>query len=107
MQPLTEPLTGSAVRTLTAISIIWDVVLAVVLGLLIDRVDSPYYVLTLVPILLASFRRSAVETLLVVIAASLSQFYVVWHFFLLHPPAEVDEYFEAGTISLIFLLTGV
>jgi len=104
MQTLTEPLTGSAVRTLTAISIIWDVVLAVVLGLLIDRVDSPYYVLMLVPIL---FRRSAVETLLVVIAASVSQFYVVWHFFQLHPPAEVDEYFEAGTTSLIFLLTGV
>ncbi len=107
MQTRTEPLTGSALRTLTAISIVWDVVLAVVLGLLIDRVDSPYYVLMLVPILLASFRRSAMETLLVVIAASVSQFYVVWRFFQLHPPAEVDEYFEAGTTSLIFLLTGV
>ena len=107
MQTRTEPLTGSALRTLTAISIVWDVVLAVVLGVLIDRVDSPYYVLMLVPILLASFRRSAVETLLVVIAASVSQFYVVWRFFQLHPPAEVDEYFEAGTTSLIFLLTGV
>jgi len=35
------------------------------------------------------------------------QFYVVWHFFQLHPPVEVDEYFEAGTVSLLFLLTGV
>lgn len=97
MQTRTEPLTGSALRTLTAIAIVWDVVLAVVLGLLIDRVDSPYYVLMLVPVLLA-FRRSAVETLLVVIAASASQLYVVWRFFQLHPPAEVDKYFEGGTI---------
>ena len=106
IQTRTEPLTGSALRTLAAISIVWDVVVAVVLGLLIDRVDSPYYVLMLVPILLASFRRSAVATLLVVIAASVSQFFVVWRFFQLHPPAEVDEYFEAGTILIDFLADG-
>jgi len=46
MQTRTEPLTGSALRALTAISIIWDVVLAVVLGLLIDRVDSLIFLLT-------------------------------------------------------------
>ena len=107
MQTRTEPLTSKALRTLTAVSIVWDMVLALVLGLLIDRVDSPYYVLMLVPILVASFRRSLVETLLVVTAASVAQFYVVWYFFQIHPPVEVDEYFEAGTISLIFLLTGV
>src|SRR5579864_3335153 len=43
MQTRTAPLTGSPLRTLAAISIVCDVVLAVVLGLLIDRVDSPYY----------------------------------------------------------------
>lgn len=106
MQSRTEPLNASALRTLTTVSIVWDVALALVLGLLTDRVDSPYYVLMLVPILVASFRRSLLETLLLVIAASLSQFYVVWHFFQLHSPVEVDEYFEAGTTSLIFLLTG-
>ena len=69
--------------------------------------DSPYYVLMLVPILLASFRRSLLETLLVVTAASVSQFYGVWRLFQLHTPVEVDEYFEAGTATLIFLLAGV
>lgn len=107
MQTRKQPLDNSGVRTLTLMSIIWDVALAVVLGILTDRVDSPYYVLMLVPVLVSAFRRSLLETLAVVIAASASQFYVVWHFFQLHPPVEADEYFEAGTVSLIFLLTGV
>ena len=107
MQTRIEPLNGGALRTLTTISIVWDVALALVLGVLTDRIDSPYYVLMLVPVLLASFRRSLLETLLVVVAASLSQFYVVWNFYQHHSPVELDEYFEAGTASLIFLLTGV
>ncbi len=107
IQTRTEPLNARALRTLTAISIVWDVALALVLGVLTNRIDSPYYVLMLVPVLLASFRRSLVETLLVVAAASGSQFYVVWNFYLHHSPVELDEYFEAGTASLIFLLTGV
>jgi signal transduction histidine kinase len=107
MQTRTRPLSEKAVQSLTLITIVWDVGLASVLGVLTDRVDSPYYVLMLVPVLLSAFRRPLLETLMVVIAAGASQFYVVWHFFKLHPPVEADEYFEAGTISLIFLLTGV
>ncbi len=107
MQTRTRPLSEQAVQTLTLATVAWDVALAVLLGLLTDRVDSPYYVLMLVPVLLSAFRRSLLETLMVVIAAGASQFYVVWHFFKLHPPVEADEYFEAGTTSLIFLLTGV
>jgi len=38
-------------RAVTAISIVWGVVMGVVLGLRIDRGDSSYYVLMLVPIL--------------------------------------------------------
>lgn len=107
IQTRRQSLSGRAVQTLTLVSIVWDVALALVLGVLIDRVDSPYYVLMLVPVLLSAFRRSLLETLAVVIAASASQFLVVWHFFQLHSPVEPDEYFEAGTISLIFLLAGV
>ncbi len=107
IQTRTEPLTVGAVRTLTITLIVWDVALAVTLGALTDRVDSPYYVLMLVPIFLCAFRRSLLETLAVVVAASVFQFYVVWHYFQLHSPIEEDEYFEAGTASLIFLLTGV
>lgn len=100
-------LSPGGVRVLTLATIGWDIGIALALGVLTDRVDSPYYVLMLVPVLLAAFRRSLSETLAVVVMASAFQFYVVWHFFELHPPVEVDEYFEAGTISLIFLLTGV
>jgi two-component system sensor histidine kinase HydH len=107
IQARTQTLTEASVRTLTLLTITWEIALALALGLLTDRVDSPYYVLMLVPILLAAFRRSLPETLAVVLLASALQFYVVWHFFELHPPVEVDEYFEAGTVSLIFLLTGV
>jgi two-component system, NtrC family, sensor histidine kinase HydH len=107
IQARTQTLTDASLRTLTLLTITWEIALALALGLLTDRVDSPYYVLMLVPILLAAFRRSLPETLAVVLLASALQFYVVWHFFELHPPVEVDEYFEAGTVSLIFLVTGV
>jgi two-component system, NtrC family, sensor histidine kinase HydH len=107
IQHRSAPLNPTQVRWLTSVSIGWDVALALALGALTDRVDSPYYVLVLVPILLAAFRRSLAETLGVVLVASACQFYGVWHYFQLHPPVETDEYFEAGTISLIFLLTGV
>jgi hypothetical protein len=66
-----------ALRTLSRVSIVWDVPVALVLGLLADRVDNPYYVLMLVPILVASFRPALQETLLLVLAAGASQFCVV------------------------------
>jgi signal transduction histidine kinase len=107
MQTRVSPLSVGAVRALTIGSILWDVALAFVLGVLAGRIDSPYYVLMPVPILLAAFRRSLLETLAMVVTASAFRFYVVWHFFELHPPVEVDEYLDGGTTSLIFLLTGV
>jgi two-component system, NtrC family, sensor histidine kinase HydH len=107
IQRRSTPLNPAQLRWLTSVSIVWDMTFAFALGVLTDRVDSPYYVLVLVPILLAAFRRSLAETLVVVLVASMCQFYGVWHYFHLHPPVETDEYFEAGTISLIFLLTGV
>jgi len=61
IQTRTQSLTDRSVRTLTLLTITWEVALALTLGILTDRVDSPYYVLMLVPLLLAAFRRSLLE----------------------------------------------
>jgi hypothetical protein len=42
IQTRIQPLSASAVRALTLGSIVWDVALAVVLGVLTERMDSPY-----------------------------------------------------------------
>ena len=43
----------------------------------------------------------------VVAAAGAVTFYWVWRYDLAHPPVEIGEYFEAGTISMIFAIVAV
>jgi len=81
--------------------------LAVALATVVDREDSQYFALLVVPILESAFRFSLRLTLAVVTAADSIAFYWVWRYFHAHPPLEVGEYFEAGTVSLIFLIVGV
>jgi len=102
IQTRTQSLTDRSVRTLTLLTITWEVGARADLGNSDGPGDSPYYVLMLVPLLLAAFRRSLLENAR---GGAARQYVPVLrrvHFFQLHPPVEVDEYFEAGTVSLLF-----
>lgn len=68
--------------------------------------DSHYSVLMLIPIISAAIRFTLVRTFAVICIAAFLSFVEVWMFFREHPPAEATEYFEAATVSLIFLAVG-
>ena len=107
LQARSRPLSLRAVACLTWCSIAVNIAVAFLLALLIDRQDSPYFVLLVVPILLAAFRFSLLPTLLVAGLADAFGFLWVWHFAHHHGPVAVSEYFEAASVSLVFSLVGV
>ncbi len=92
---------------LTWASILLNLTLAVLLARLTDHEDSPYFVLTVIPILEAAFRFHLVTVLGVVSVASFYNVIWVWEFFQRHPPMDVGEYFETGITGSIFLIVGV
>ncbi len=103
---LRSPLQPITVMALTWISIVVNLVLAILLVGLTDHEDSPYFVLMAVPVLEAAFRLDMGAVVGVVAVADLSLFFWVWRYFEKHPPLEVGEYFEAGTASLMFAIVG-
>jgi two-component system, NtrC family, sensor histidine kinase HydH len=104
---LARPPNSGQMMLLTWASILLNLSLALVLTVFVDREDSPYFVLMVVPIVEVAFRPALPPVLAVIGAASYLNFYFVWHFFRLHPPAELGEYFEAGISSLIFAVVGL
>jgi len=107
IQTLLKPLTWRTEFLLRWGSAGLNTVLALVLTILTDREDSPYFVLMIIPILEVAFRSRLFVTLGVAGIGSFLNFFFVWFYFRLHPPLEIGEYFEAGISSLTFLLVGV
>lgn len=97
----------STITRLTWISILLDVGLAVTLSILTDSDDAPYYLLLIVPVLLAAFRFSAAKLASIISLASAGVFFPVWVYFRHHPPTEILEYLEAGVSSVLLGIVGV
>ncbi len=107
LQARTESLPLWAVNALTWSSIFLNLLLSFLSSVLTDRPDSHYFVLMVVPVLEAAFRLRLVSTLAVVAAASFLDFFWIWHYSNTREPVAAIEYFEAGTISLIYLIVGL
>ncbi len=103
----TASLTRRVVLGLTCTSVTVNTGLALALALLTDRQDSPYFVLLVVPVLTAAFRLPLAAVLAVAAVADGLTFFWVWHFSRFHGPVAVSEYFEAGSLSLIFTIVAV
>jgi len=103
----TRPLGPGGIALLTWTSICFNIVLALVLGEVTSREDTQYFILMAVPILVAAFRLSLLPTLVVVGIVDFINFFWVWQYGQHHPGAPVSEYFEAGTVSLIYAVVGV
>ena len=69
--------------------------------------DSQYFALMIIPILEAAFRFSLVATILVVAVGNALNFFWVWEYYRFHPSKYLNEYIEAGTVSLIYTLVGI
>lgn len=107
VQGLTQPLNDVAIKVLTWSSILLNLSLALLLTIVNDHEDSPYFVLLIIPILESAFRSRLFVVAGVVALASYLNFFFVWRYFYLHPPLDAGEYFEAGITSLIFAVVGV
>jgi two-component system sensor histidine kinase HydH len=95
---------GTVVLTWTMIALNTGVAFA--LASLSYRQDVQYFALMILPIFQAAFRLSLTATLLTVTASASLIFFWVWNYFRLHPPQDINEYIEAGTIALIFAVAG-
>lgn len=103
----TAALTRLTILTLSFASMALNMGLAVALALLTDRQDSPYFVLLVVPVLVAAFRLPVPAVVAVAAVADGLMFFWVWHFARFHGPVQATEYFEAGSLSLIFTVVAV
>lgn len=107
VRKLSRPRSSNQLMLLRWASILFNLTLALILTVLVDREDTPYFVLMVVPIIEVAFRCALPMVLSVIAAATYLNFYFVWHFFRLHPPTELGEYFEAGISSLVFAVVGL
>ena len=101
------PLSASGMLGITWFSITLNMTLAFALASLSYRQDTQYFALLVPPILQAAFRFSRATTIAVVVVSTALEFFWVWNYFRSHPPADINEYIEAGTFALIFAIVGV
>ena len=102
LQRLSQPLKPRLFAALTWASIAMNLTLALVLAVLTDKEDTPYFVLLILAVLEAAFRFEFLSVFAVLLLTAFSMFGQVWWFFRAHPPLDVGEYFEAGMTSLLF-----
>jgi signal transduction histidine kinase len=103
----TKPLGLKGMMLLTWGSICFNNLLAMLMEGVTNREDTQYYVIMIVPILVAAFRLTLPPTLAVVAVVDFINFFWVWHYAQHQLRAPVSEYFEAGTVSLIYTVVGV
>lgn len=107
VQGLSRLLNDPEMKVLTWSSILLNLSLALVLTVINDHEDSPYFVLMIIPVLESAFRSRLFVVIGVVGLAAYLNFFFVWRYFYLHPPLDAGEYFEAGITSLIFAVVGL
>ena len=88
-------------------SIVANIIFAGVVSLAANSVDAHYSVLLVVPIIASAFRFSLRGVAIVVTTASAVAFGEIWLYFLRNPPVDIEEFFEATTVSLVYVVVGL
>lgn len=102
-----DPETGSRVLMLhTNFSVSLNIAFAFIASYLGGTADSHYSVLMVIPIITAAYRYNFIWTMFIVSVAVVLTVLEVWLYFQRNPPSDFSEYFEAATVSLIFLVVG-
>ena len=89
------------------LSVVLNVAFAFLASILSGIPDSHYSVLMIIPIISAAYRFSLPRTMVVVVVAIVLTMLEVWLYFKANPPVDVSEYFEAATVSLLFLVVAI
>jgi signal transduction histidine kinase len=107
VQRLSAESSQAAISIHVHLSIVLNVAFAFLASLSGGTADSHYSVLMVIPILSAAYRFNLTRTLIVTAVTIILTFLEVWLFFRAYPPVDVTEYFEAATVSLVFLVVAV
>jgi len=92
---------------LTGASVLLNLALAFVAAILTDRADSQYFVLLVMPVVEVAFRFGLTLTIGVIFAVGVLNFFWIAHYAQKHGSVPASEYFEAGTISMIYAFVGI
>jgi signal transduction histidine kinase len=107
VQARTSPLSHYGLRVLTLGSVVLNFALAFTAALLTNRPDAQYFVLLAMPIIEAAFTFSLFSTVGVIVVAGMLNFLWIVVYVWRHGQILPSEYFETGTISLIYGFVGV
>jgi signal transduction histidine kinase len=102
-----EELSAAAATRLTWTMIVVNIAVAFGLASFSYKQDVQYFTLMLPPILQAAFRLSLAATILTVAISDSLIFFWVWSYARAHAPADPNEFIEAGTVALIYAVTGL
>jgi signal transduction histidine kinase len=107
VQARTSPLSHYGLCALTSGSIGLNFVLAFTAAVLTNRPDAQYFVLLAMPIIEAAFTFSLLSTVAIIVIAGALNFLWIVFYVGRHGQIQPSEYFEAGTLSLIYGFVGV
>ena len=93
--------------SMTSASVLLNLALAFVAAILTDRSDSQYFVLLVMPVVEAAFRFGLTLTIGVILITGALNFLWIAHYAQTHGSVLPSEYFEAGTISMIYAFVGI
>ena len=93
--------------SMTTASVVLNLALAFVAAILTDRSDSQYFVLLVMPVVEAAFRFGLAVTTGVILITGALNFLWIAHYAQKHGSVLASEYFEAGTISMIYAFVGM
>ena len=94
-----KDLSWKAIERLTWTTIAVNLAITFGLASYSYRQDIQYFALMIPPILQASFRLSLLSSIVTVGVSDGLIFFWVWNYFRMHPPADPNQYIEAGTIA--------
>ncbi len=107
IQGFTEAPSRRTATVLSGSSVLLNLGLAFIAAFLTDRADSQYFVLLVMPVIESAFRFSLPLTLSVLAVTAALNFAWILHYAQEHGPVPASEYFEAGSMSMIFAFVGV
>ncbi len=93
--------------SMTTASVVLNLALAFVAAILTDRPDSQYFVLLVMPVVEAAFRFGLASTMGIILITGALNFLWIVQYERTHGSVVPSEYFEAGTISMIYAFVGI
>ena len=96
-----------SLKIYTHFSIWINIICAFIASVFGGAPDSHYSVLMIIPIISAAYHFKLWQTLIIVAVTIILTFLEIWIFFQQKPPIDYGEFFEAATVSLIFLVVGL